>query len=138
MTVDSDLKEIIRLNLKLEVCTDKAERAGSWIRAITTASINDGDLGLPGAENQLRDNLVSNIPHLGETGSWVDLYFGGDHAKYVKFVKENTSPSKLDDKGLMICAATAKVIKREILLYLDDDMSDPKLFPSATFENIVQ
>ena len=113
------------------MCTDKAERAGSWIRAITTASINDGDLGLPGAVNQLRDNLVSNIPHLGETGSWVDLYFGGDHAKYVKFVKENTSPSKLDDKGLMICAATAKVIKREIILYLDDDMSDPKLFPSG-------
>ena len=131
VAVESDLKEIIRLNLKLEVCTDKAERAGSWIRAITTASISDGDLGLPGAVNQLRDNLVSNIPHLGETGSWVDSYFGGDHAKYVKFVKENTSPSKLDDKGLMICAATAKVIKREILLYLDDDMSDPKLFPSG-------
>ena len=129
VSADDSLKEIIRLNLNLEVCTDKMERAGSWLRAVTTASIQDGDLGLPGALNQLRDNLVSNIPHMGDTGPWVDSYFGGDPAKYVKYVKENTSPSSLDDKGLMICAATAKVLKREIILYLDDDLSDPKRLP---------
>ena len=131
LSIDETLKDIIRLNLRLDVCSDKADRAGSWLRAVTTAAVRDGDLGLPGAVNQLRDNLVSNIPHLGETGSWVDSYFGGDHAKYVKFVKDNTSPSSLDDRGLMMCAATAKVLKREILLYLDDDLSDPKQLPAG-------
>ena len=95
------------------------------------ASIRDGDLGLPSAINQLRDNLVSNIPHLGEAGVWVDSYFGGDHAKYVKYIKENTSPSSLDDKGLMMCAATAKVLKRDIFVYLEEDLSDPKRFPTG-------
>ena len=131
VTINEDLKEIIRLNLRLDVCSDKADSKGSWIRAVTTASLRDGDLGLPSAVNQLRDNLLSNIPHLGETGTWVDSYFGGDHAKYIKFVRENTSPPGIDDKGLMICAATAKVIKRNILLYQDDDLSDPRMLPAG-------
>ena len=131
ITINQDLKEIIRLNLKMEVCTDKAESKGSWIRAVTTASLRDGDLGLPSAVNQLRDNLVSNIPHLGDTGTWVDSYFGGDHARYVKYVRENISPPDLDDKGLMMCAATAKVINRRIFIFQDDDLSDPKLLPAG-------
>ena len=132
---DSDLREIIRLNMRLDVCSDQAERTGSWLRAVTTAAVNDGDLGLPGAVNQLRDNLVNNIPHLGEAGAWVDSYFGGDHAKYVKYVKENTSPLTLDNTGMMICAATAKVLKREILLYKEDDLSDPKRLPTGPGQN---
>ena len=131
VSADESLTELIRLNLNLDVCRDRVERAGSWLRAITTAAVRDGDLGLPSAFNQLRDNLVSNIPHLGESGTWVDAYFGGDHAKYVKYIKENTSPSSLDDRGLMICAATAKVLKREILVYPEEDLSDPKRLPSG-------
>ena len=131
VSVNKDLKELIRLNLTLDVCTDKAEKSGSWLRAISAASITDGDLGLQSAVNQLRDNLVSNIPHLGEAGTWIDAYFGGDHSKYVKFVKENTSPTELDDRGLMICAATAKILKREIQIFSEDDLSDPKRLPSG-------
>ena len=39
LSIDETLKDIIRLNLRLDVCSDKADRAGSWLRAVTTWSV---------------------------------------------------------------------------------------------------
>ncbi len=131
VSANKEVCELIRLNLNRDVCTDAADPAGSWLRAVSTASIRDGDLDLPSAVNHLRDTLISNIPHLGETGRWVDAYFGGDHSRYVKYVRDNISPSELSEKGMMICAATAKVLRREIILYVAEDLSDPRRLPAG-------
>ena len=68
--------------------------------------------------------LIRNIPTLKETAGWVDNFFGGDHHQFVNYVKSNSSPETLTDKGLMICMGTARVIGRIIKIHSEQSLKD--------------
>lgn len=118
------LYEEIRMRLKKIICRDNFVKEGSWRRAITMLISSSGDLGRPTALNQFRDTLIKNIPHLRETGKWINDLFGGDEDRFQKYIMENTSPEEMSPKGIMICMATARVIQRTIKIYTRENMME--------------
>ena len=125
VSVSEELREEVRLVLKLDVVKDQAESSGSWLRSITKHAIDNSDLSIPSAINQLKDMLVGLISSLGETGVWVDALFGGRQDAFLKYLGKNISPTQDDEKGKMIREATAKALMHPIHIFSKPDLANP-------------
>ena len=121
VTVDDEMKDIIRLNLKMAPCSDSPAPAGSWLRAVSQQAIEMDDWSVQSAINQLRDTLLDVIPHLKESAYYMDRLFGGDNQRFVTSLKNNISPPDMGDESKMILELTAKAIRRDIIIYVRDE-----------------
>ena len=120
-SIEAEVKTEVKLRTGLNVCNDRTDLKGSWLRAVTVLIAEDGDLEHPASIHQMCKTLRENTPHLRETASWVNKLFGGDDAKFVKFVGDSFESEMMinleDSKGMMLCMATARIIRRVINIH---------------------
>ena len=125
--IETEIETNVKQALRKTVCKDNLDPKGSWLRAVSTLIVDDGDYTFSSDIKRFAKTLVEGIPVMSDTGVWVAQMFGGDNERFLNFLRTNVTPDITidlnDPKGAMLCSATAKQISRVINIHTAETLT---------------